>query len=332
MHVEDVGVDLAVLAGDTGDVGGQRVHKDGVLAVGGLLHELGRGAPILMRSVLGEQLLLERSDAGVVALGVQVGALLHGGKRSPALGDHDVGALEGLGHGVDLLKGGAGLGGVALSALDDLGHEVVALGVSQGDVHAKAGQQADQRLRAGQRLAVRGRIGPGDGNLLALEVLEAAKLVDEVEHVGRGLRGVIGVGLQGDKRGTVIQNAVLVSLLHGLGDLGHVGVALADVHVVAALKSGASVSSVDRTRYNILVLNGTNTNGLAGSFRSDLQEIGYANVTIDNGEATNKSIIICKDSELREILKSDTGISKTSKDASDYPEYDAIIILGEDYN
>lgn len=47
-----------------------------------------------MGGVLGEQLLLERSDAGVVALGVQIGTLLHGGKRSPALGDHDVGALE----------------------------------------------------------------------------------------------------------------------------------------------------------------------------------------------------------------------------------------------
>ena len=52
-----------MLAGDTGDVGGQRVHKDGVLAVGSLLHELGRGAPVLMGGVLGEQLLLERSDA-----------------------------------------------------------------------------------------------------------------------------------------------------------------------------------------------------------------------------------------------------------------------------
>ena len=31
----------------------------------------------------------------------------------------------------------------------------------------------------------------------------------------------------------MIQNAVLVGLLHGLRDLGHVGVALADVHVIA---------------------------------------------------------------------------------------------------
>ena len=275
MHVEDVGVNLAVLAGDTGDVSGQRVHKDGVLAVGSLLHELGRGAPVLMGGVLGEQLLLERCDAGVVALGVQVGALLHGGKRSPALGDHDVGALEGLGHGVDLLKGGAGLGGIALGALDDLGHEVVALGVGQGDVHAKTGQQADQRLRAGQRLAVRGRIGPGDGNLLALEVLEATKLVDEVEHVGRGLRGVVGIGLQGDERGTVIQNAVLVSLLHGLGDLGHVGVALADVHVVAdaddvghegdhgsGLADGLAVSDLGLLLVQVLQLKAEQVGGL----------------------------------------------------------------------
>ena len=102
--------------------------------------------------------------------------------------------------------------------------------------------------------------------------------------------------------------------------------------ILDALKSGASVSSVDRTRYNILVLNGTNTNGLAGHFRSDLQKIGYVNVTIDNAESTDKSIIMCKDSKLRDILKSDTGIGKTSKDISNYPEYDAVIILGEDYN
>ena len=186
-----------------------------------------------MGGVLGEQLLLQGRDAGVVALSVQVCALLHGGVGSPGLGDDDVSALEGLGHGADLLEGGAVLGGVALGALDDLGHEVVALGVSQGHVHAKARQQGDEGLRAGQRLAVGGRVGPGDGDLLALEVLQATELLDEVEHVGGGLGGVVGVGLQGDQGRTVVQDAVVVGLLHGLGDLGHVGVALADVHVVA---------------------------------------------------------------------------------------------------
>ena len=112
-------------------------------------------------------------------------------------------------------------------------HEVVALGVGQRDVHAKARQQRDERLRAGERLAVARRIRPGHGHLLAAEVLQAAKLLDEVKHVGGGLGGVVGVGLQGDERGTVVEHAVVIGLVDGLGDLGHVGVALADVHVVA---------------------------------------------------------------------------------------------------
>ena len=44
---------------------------------------------------------------------------------------------------------------------------------------------------------------------------------------------MVGVGLQGDQRGTVVENAVGVCLLDGLGDLGHIGVAGTDVHVVA---------------------------------------------------------------------------------------------------
>ena len=132
----------------------------------------------------------------------------------------------GLGErGARLLSEDAGL-------LDQLGHEVVALGVSQGDVHAKAGEQHDERLRAGEGLAVGRAIGPGDGDLLALEVVKATKLVDEVEQVGRRLRGVVGVGLQRDERGTVVEDAVGVGLRHGLRDLLHVRVALADELVV----------------------------------------------------------------------------------------------------
>ncbi|MCQ2968857.1 MAG: LCP family protein [Clostridium sp.] len=105
-----------------------------------------------------------------------------------------------------------------------------------------------------------------------------------------------------------------------------------NLDILKTIKSGVSMSSVDRTIYDILVLNGTNINGLAGGFRSDLQKLGYENITIDNATSTKKSIILYKDSELRDILKSDTGITKTSKDMSDYPKYDAVIILGEDYN
>ena len=121
-----------------------------------------------MGGVLGEQLLLERGDAASSPSAYRLVRFSMAANGAQALGDHDVGALEGLGHSVDLLKGGAGLGGITLGALDDLRHEVVALGVGQGDVHAKAGQQADQRLRAGQRLAVRGRISQVTATFLPL--------------------------------------------------------------------------------------------------------------------------------------------------------------------
>ena len=147
------------------------MHVDGVLAVGGLLHELGRGAPIHVRGVLGKELLLERLDALVIAGSIELGALLHGGIGRPALGDDDVSALEGLLHGVHLLEGGTGLGGVGTGGLDAVAHEVIALGMRERDVHAEARQKRDERLRAGEWLAVGGRVSPGHGNLLAAQVL-----------------------------------------------------------------------------------------------------------------------------------------------------------------
>ena len=70
-----------------------------------------------MLGVLSQQLLLQRIDAGLIALGVQLGALLHGGEGCPALGIDDVGVLEGLSHAVGLGEGAAGTG-----ILKGLGH------------------------------------------------------------------------------------------------------------------------------------------------------------------------------------------------------------------
>lgn len=101
--------------------------------------------------------------------------------------------------------------------------------------------------------------------------------------------------------------------------------------IINALHSGSN-SMANKREHKILVLNGTETNGLASNFKNDLEKIGYKEITIDNGEATEKSIIISKNKDLLQLLKDDTGINKTSKDIGDYQEYDAVIILGEDYN
>ena len=229
--VKHGGLHLAVHAGDAVDVGGQAVQVEG-LAVPGGLHQLLGAAPVLVLGVLGQQLLLQSLDAVAVALGVEVGALLHGGEGGPALGIDDVGVPEGLGHGVGLGEAAAGLGGVGPGDLLHLGHDLVALGMGQDHVHAEAGHQADDALGHGEGLAVGGGVGPGHGDLLALEVLHAAEGVDDVEHIGHALGGVVDVALEVDQSGLLLQDAVLVALGDGVDHFVHVGVALADVHVV----------------------------------------------------------------------------------------------------
>ena len=58
---------------------------------------------------------------------------------------------------------------------------------------AKAGEQAHDALGHAQGLAVAGGVGPGHGDLLALQVLHAAHLMDDMEHIGHGLGGVVHV-------------------------------------------------------------------------------------------------------------------------------------------
>jgi hypothetical protein len=85
--------------------------------------------------------------------------------------------------------------------------------MGQDDVHAEAGEQADDALRDGQRLAVAGGVGPGHGDLLALEVLDAAEVVDDVQQVGHALGRMVDVALQVDQRRALLEDAVAVALL-----------------------------------------------------------------------------------------------------------------------
>ena len=103
----------------------------------------------------------------------------------------------------------------------------------QHDVHAETGHQADDALRHGEGFAVGGRIGPAHGDLLALELFHSSEMVDDVQHVSHALGGVVDVALEVDQGGPLFQHAIAVAFLHRFGNRVHVGVALADVHVVA---------------------------------------------------------------------------------------------------
>ena len=186
-----------------------------------------------MLGILREELLLQRVDAGLVALLVELGALLHGLERSPGLGINDVGVPEGFLHVVALLEAAAGGRRVLLGDLLDLGHDLIALGMGESDVHAEAGEQADDALRDGQGLAVAGGIGPGHGDLLALEVLHAAEVVDDVEHIGHALGGMVDVALEVDERRALLEDTVAVALFERVDEGLLILVALADEHIVA---------------------------------------------------------------------------------------------------
>ncbi|SCJ90113.1 Putative transcriptional regulator yvhJ [uncultured Clostridium sp.] len=104
--------------------------------------------------------------------------------------------------------------------------------------------------------------------------------------------------------------------------------------ILAAIKSG-EVLSEDKSRadYNVLVLNGTRINGLAGNVKSEMESIGYSGIVVDNADKRSKSIIMCNDKDLKEQLKIDTGINNFQKNNNEeYGNYDAVIILGEDFD
>ena len=148
-----------------------------------------------MLGVLSQQLFLQSLDSFAVALAVQVGSLLHSGEGSPALRVNDVGVLEGVGHVVGYAEGTAGLLGVMSCNLLNLRHDLVAFRMSQDNLHTHSGHQADNALGNGEGFAVGGRVSPGHSQLFALQVLHAAELVDDVQHIGHTLGGMVDVAL-----------------------------------------------------------------------------------------------------------------------------------------
>ena len=96
--------------------------------------------------------------------------------------------------------------------------------------------------------------------------------------------------------------------------------------------NGANSSTVNKGVYSIKILNGTRVNGLAGNLQVELEELGYSNMSIGNGEEAEKSVILCNNDELKQLLQDDIGINNIKKNKdSEYSDFDAVIIIGEDY-
>ena len=93
-----------------------------------------------------------------------------------------------------------------------------------------------------------------------------------------------------------------------------------------------SNNSEAKKNFSVMVLNATRVNGLAGNLKTELEKLGYANISIGNSDKSKESSILSNNKKLKELLSDDTGIKNLSKNKdSEYENYDAVIIIGEDY-
>lgn len=90
--------------------------------------------------------------------------------------------------------------------------------------------------------------------------------------------------------------------------------------------------AINKCEMKVMILNGTNTNGLASILKNKLYDLGYGTISTGNTEKTEKSkIIIEKNNELKELLINDIGVKNFDEKIMDeYKEFDVVIIIGED--
>lgn len=103
--------------------------------------------------------------------------------------------------------------------------------------------------------------------------------------------------------------------------------------IIEALKSTSSVG-LNKEDANVIILNGTNINGLAAQVKTDLNAAGYKKVDTGNGNKIEKSVVMTDNKDLKEnIMEILPRISKSESKSKDskYSEYDVVIMLGEDY-
>ena len=104
--------------------------------------------------------------------------------------------------------------------------------MSKNYIHSESCHQTDNTLRYGQRLAVAGRISPCHGQLLALQVLNTAEVMDDLFHVCKALCRMVNVALQVDKSRLLLEDTVFMSLCDRIHEGLLIGMSFADIHII----------------------------------------------------------------------------------------------------
>lgn len=107
-----------------------------------------------------------------------------------------------------------------------------------------------------------------------------------------------------------------------------------NAEIISSLYSNAKAKTLSKEDVKIIILNGTNVNGLASQVKTDLSAAGYKRIDTGNGNKISKSVIMTDDSKIKDnILELLPRISKSDSKSTDsnYKSYDVVIMLGEDY-
>jgi LCP family protein required for cell wall assembly len=91
---------------------------------------------------------------------------------------------------------------------------------------------------------------------------------------------------------------------------------------------------IDKSKLRIKVINGTGKVGLASDFSRYLKENGYNDAIVENGDATNKTVILVNNNNTEMIsnLKKDFRIDNIEFSSSIEENFDIIVVLGEDHD
>lgn len=173
---------------------------------------------------------------------------------------------------------------------------------------------------------------------IIFKVPDILKAVSDNVVTNLSANNIVSLGL---KAITLKQNDIVMSTLNGeFQDIYNQSYFIVDKEsnldlinsLNATLQKEVPVE-INKEKLNILILNATSTSGLAGNLKSELIGLGYKNIEVGNSAPQGKSTIQTNDIKIEDILKSDIDISKTTSiKNSENEKYDAVIVLGQDYN
>lgn len=96
----------------------------------------------------------------------------------------------------------------------------------------------------------------------------------------------------------------------------------------------SNMGNIDKSKLRIKVINGTKKAGLASDFSRYLKENGYNDAVMDNGDATNETVILVNNNneDMISNLKKDFKIDNIEFSSSIDGNFDIIVMLGEDHD